>query len=62
MGPWIDFHELRRRVTLEDVVFRFYGIDTLERDGQKLVGPCPVHGGDSPRAFHADLPFAACEK
>lgn len=56
MGPWIDFHELRRRVTLEDVVFRFYGIDTLERAGDKLVGPCPVHGGDSPRSFHADLP------
>jgi DNA primase len=55
MANWINFAELRARVSLEDVLVRFYGITNLKRDGDKLIGPCPVHGGDSPRAFHADL-------
>lgn len=55
MGQWINFAEVRARISLEDVLYRYYQIDNLKRDGAKLVGPCPVHGGDSPRAFHADL-------
>lgn len=55
MGTWINFAEIRQRVSLEDVIFTLYGITNLKRDGEKLVGPCPVHGGDSTRAFHADL-------
>lgn len=68
MGQWINFAELRSRVSLEDVIVRYYGITTMKRDGAKLVGPCPVHGGDSPRAFHADLDrnvwhcFSQCQK
>jgi DNA primase len=55
MPNWIDFRDIRARVSLEDVLVRFYGLTTMKRDGDKLIGPCPVHGGDSPRAFHADL-------
>lgn len=55
MGVWIDFADLRRRVSLEDILLRMYGVTNLTREGSKLAGPCPVHGGDSPRAFHADL-------
>src|SRR3982751_4126743 len=68
MGQWIDFKELRSRISLEDVILRYYGITTLKLDGNKLVGPCPVHNGDSPRAFHADLEknvwhcFSKCQK
>ena len=68
MATWINFAELRARISLSDVIFRYYGITTLKRDGQKLVGPCPVHNGDSPRAFHADLDknvwhcFSGCKK
>ena len=54
MATWINFADIRARVSLEDVLLRFYGIDTLRRTGTKLVGPCPVHGGDNTRAFHAD--------
>ncbi|MBI4817759.1 MAG: toprim domain-containing protein [Deltaproteobacteria bacterium] len=54
-NEWIDFAEIRRLVSLEDVIFRLYKIDGLVRTGDKLVGPCPVHQGTSPRAFHADL-------
>ncbi len=68
MPNWINFAELRARVSLEDVIVRYYKIDNLKRDGQKLVGPCPVHGGDSPRAFHVDLEknvwhcFSKCQR
>src|SRR3954465_4482384 len=68
MGDWINFAELRARVSLEDVIVRYYGITTLKRDGPKLIGPCPIHNGDSPRAFHADLDknvwhcFSRCQK
>lgn len=55
MGEWVDFAEIRRRVSLEDVMYRFYALEGLTRKGNKVAGPCPVHGGDSPRAFNADL-------
>jgi DNA primase len=55
MGTWINFQEIRERVSLEDVLLKFYQLSTLRREGRKLIGACPVHGGDSPRAFHADL-------
>ncbi|MFA4973006.1 MAG: toprim domain-containing protein [bacterium] len=68
MSEWVNFAEIRTRVSLEDVIFRFYKIDTLKRVGNKLTGPCPVHGGDSPTAFRADLDknvwycFTKCRK
>lgn len=68
MSNWVNFAEIRAKVSLEDVLFRFYGLDTLTRKGNKVVGPCPVHGGDSPRAFHAELDrnvwhcFSRCKK
>lgn len=52
---WVNFAEIRKRVSIEDVLLKYYRLDNLTRDGTKLVGPCPVHQGDSPRAFHADL-------
>lgn len=56
MGDWIDFAEIRAKVTLEQVLIDLYGLgDRLRRSGKRLVGPCPIHHGDSPRAFSADL-------
>lgn len=52
---WVNFADIRKRVSIEDVLLKFYRLENLHRDGRKLVGPCPVHNGDSPRAFHADL-------
>ena len=68
MTNWVNFAEVRAKVSLEEVIFKLYGVDTLSRHGDKLVGPCPVHGGDSPRAFHADLErniwhcFSGCKR
>lgn len=56
MGDWIDFAEIRARVSLENVLLGMYQLgERLKRSGKKLVGPCPIHGGDNPRAFQADL-------
>lgn len=55
MTTWVNFQEIRARVSLSDVILKFYDIQGLQRQGTRLIGPCPVHGGDSPRAFHADL-------
>jgi len=56
MGDWIDFAEIRARVSLEAVLLDMYQLgERLRRSGRKLVGSCPVHGGDNPRAFQADL-------
>lgn len=55
MNNWINFKDIRSRISLEEVLLKLYRLTNLTRDGSKLIGPCPVHNGDSPRAFHADL-------
>lgn len=51
---WVSFAEVRARVSIEQVLLNYYGLTNLRRENGNLVGPCPVHGGDSPRAFRAD--------
>ena len=46
--------ELRRLVSIEQVLHRRGLLSGLRRRGQRLVGPCPVHGGDNPTAFVVD--------
>lgn len=55
MAEWVNFREIRARVSLEQVLFELYGLENLKRAGKTATGPCPVHGGTSPRAFHADF-------
>lgn len=55
MTIWIDFNELRTQVSLEEVLTKYYALSNLKREGRKLVGPCPIHGGEAARAFSADL-------
>lgn len=68
MANWVDFAEVRQRVSLEQVLFDLFGLTSLKRNVDKVVGPCPVHGGNSPRAFHADLSknvwhcFSGCKR
>ena len=50
----LDFRQLRRTVSIEQVL-RAKGLDSaLKKHGSKLVGPCPLHGGDNPHAFVVD--------
>lgn len=51
----LDFAYLKRRVSI-CAVLKAKGVDgPLRRQGDRLVGPCPVHGGDNPNAFVISL-------
>ena len=58
--------ELRRRVSIDHVLEQRGLTAGLQRRGHRLVGPCPVHGGNNPTAFVADCQrglwncFTAC--
>lgn len=51
---WVDFREVKEKVLIRDVL-NHYNVEGLKETNNTLIGPCPVHGGDSPTAFHADL-------
>lgn len=53
--PFIAFSYLKRTVSIETVLTAKGLAKSLKRRGQRLVGPCPVHGGDNPQAFVVDL-------
>lgn len=50
----MKLRDLRRLVTIEQVLHSRGLLDGLKRRGHRLVGPCPVHHGDNPTAFVAD--------
>lgn len=55
MGGWVSFAEIKRGVTLEQVL-RFYGVTWLRRSGvDQYRGRCPIHRGQGKEAFHANL-------
>ncbi|MCP5065965.1 MAG: hypothetical protein GY946_05300 [bacterium] len=47
----LDFKRLKRRVSIEQVLSARGWMERMRRRGGRLVGPCPVHGGDNPTAF-----------
>lgn len=55
MGEWVEFAEIKRRITLEQVL-RSYKITWLRRSGiDHYRGRCPIHRGQGMEAFHANL-------
>lgn len=65
-NPNLDFKYLKTKVSI-DQVLAAYGLDSnLRRQNHSLYGPCPLHGGDNPTAFHVYLKrglwrcFTAC--
>jgi DNA primase len=61
-----DFRYLKTHVSI-DHILAVYGLDRqLKRKSHCLVGPCPLHQGDNPTAFHVHLQkglwrcFTAC--
>ena len=51
----LDFRRLKQIVTVEQVLSDRGLLEGLSRRGHRLVGPCPIHGGDNPTAFTVDL-------
>ena len=55
MGEWVSFGEIKRRITLEQVL-RAYAVTWLRRSGvNQYRGRCPIHRGEGKEAFHANL-------
>jgi DNA primase len=50
----VDFRELKARVMIAQLLAARGLLGTLRPRGHRLVGPCPVHGGDNPTAFVVD--------
>ncbi|MDP2971376.1 MAG: toprim domain-containing protein [Deltaproteobacteria bacterium] len=66
MNPSFDFKWLKSRITIAQVLSA-YGLDShLKQKNDTLYGPCPLHQGNNPTAFRADLTrglwhcFTAC--
>lgn len=52
---WIDFTELKHRVSIRDVLTRYGYVDRLtEKKPGKLTGCCPIHGGKNSTSFQVD--------
>lgn len=52
---WVDYKELKEKVSLE-MVLNHYGIfDQLKPSGQNLTSCCPIHKGSNPRQFSVNL-------
>ncbi len=51
----LDFKRLKQTVTIEQVLADKGLLDALRKRGSRLVGPCPLHGGDNPTAFVVDV-------
>lgn len=50
----LSFRELKRRISIERALADRGLLDGLRDRGGRLSGPCPIHGGDNPAAFHVD--------
>lgn len=52
---WIDFTELKRQVSIRDVLTRYGLVDKLaEKKPGRLIGACPIHGGKNGTSFNVD--------
>ena len=51
----LNFAELKRRVRIASVIEITGMMPRFKQRGKRLIGPCPVHGGDNPSAFVVDL-------
>src|SRR5438445_5934951 len=52
--PFVDFRAIRTQVTMEQVLDHYGVLDTFKRNGNRLSGPCPIHGGSNPTQFRVD--------
>ena len=51
MVRYFNFNTLKKIVPIIAVLDDKGLLGTFKRQGDRLVGPCPVHGGDNPNAF-----------
>lgn len=49
--PRLIFSRLKRRVSIETLPAANGWLGSFQKRGDRLTGPCPLHGGDNPHAF-----------
>jgi DNA primase len=54
-GQWVDFREVKEKVSMEMVLAHYGLLETLTQGSKGLRGPCPVHKGSHHNQFHVDL-------
>jgi len=52
--PFVDFRDIRSRITMEQVLEHYGVLHTFKRTGNRLSGPCPIHGGSNPSQFRVE--------
>jgi DNA primase len=52
--PFVDFRDIRSRITMEQVLIHYKLMDTFKRSGPNLSGPCPIHKGSNKSQFRVD--------
>jgi DNA primase len=55
MSPPLQFNSLKKTVHISAVLDDKGLLSTFRKRGDRLVGPCPIHGGDNPNAFVVSL-------
>lgn len=50
-----DYERIKRELPVERVLHEYGMLQDLKRSGTRLVGSCPIHNGDNPRAFNVSL-------
>lgn len=55
MSRLLQFDTLKKIVPIPAVLDDKGLLATFKRQGDRLVGPCPIHGGDNPNAFVVSL-------
>jgi DNA primase len=52
--PFIDFRDIRSRITMEQVLEHYGVLGTFKRSGHNLSGPCPIHKGSNSTQFRVE--------
>jgi DNA primase len=56
-SAWVDYKEIKAKVSLLQVLGRYGVIETLARHGNsdRFSGPCPIHGGSNKTHFRVSI-------
>ena len=54
MSDWVDFAAVKRSVPLA-LIFERYHVKLRRSGRDQYRGHCPIHHGEGPEAFHANL-------
>jgi DNA primase len=54
-NAFVDFKQVKSRVTLLQVLERYDLLRTLKRAADRLSGPCPLHRGSNPTQFRVSV-------